>query len=135
VRALSIQQPWAHMILHHGKDVENRSWKTPHRGPFLIHAGKTIDKQALAMLRSRGFDIPDDLPTGGIVGTAWITDCRSARECSSKWAAGSGYCFMLRDAQPLPFRPASGSLGFFEVPVAASAQGRIASLFDEGDPE
>ena len=29
---LSIRQPWARMILHCGKDIENRPWSTKGRG-------------------------------------------------------------------------------------------------------
>ena len=44
--ALSIRQPWAHHILFDGKRVENRSWLTRFRGPFLIHASATFDGTA-----------------------------------------------------------------------------------------
>ena len=35
---LSIRQPWAWFILRGGKNIENRSRRTHHRGWFLIHA-------------------------------------------------------------------------------------------------
>lgn len=41
--ALTIKQPWAALIIAGIKDVENRSWTTPHRGLLLIHAGITDD--------------------------------------------------------------------------------------------
>jgi hypothetical protein len=31
-KALTIRQPWAHSIIHLGKDVENRSWRTDYKG-------------------------------------------------------------------------------------------------------
>ena len=37
-RCLSVRQPWAWLILHAGKDVENRTWSHPFRGPVYIHA-------------------------------------------------------------------------------------------------
>lgn len=40
MKALSIRQPWAWMILHAGKDIENREWPTRFRGRVLIHASK-----------------------------------------------------------------------------------------------
>lgn len=40
--ALSIRQPHAWLIVHGIKDVENRTWATTHRGPTLIHTGKTL---------------------------------------------------------------------------------------------
>jgi hypothetical protein len=46
MKALTVKQPWAHMIAHCGKDVENRSWPVPgdpvlvnHVGELAIHAG------------------------------------------------------------------------------------------------
>lgn len=38
MKVLSIQQPWAHLIVSGCKDVENRGWKTDYRGPLFIHA-------------------------------------------------------------------------------------------------
>src|ERR1051326_1498970 len=43
VKALSVRQPWAWLIIYGGKDIENRDWPTSHRGPTLIHAGKQWD--------------------------------------------------------------------------------------------
>lgn len=52
MKALSIRQPWAWMILHAGKDVENRNWCTDYRGWVAIHAAKgcTHDEFEDAML-------------------------------------------------------------------------------------
>lgn len=41
MKALSIRQPWAHLIIH-GKPIENRSWSTTYRGPLLLHAAKAM---------------------------------------------------------------------------------------------
>lgn len=38
MKAVSVRQPWAWAIIHAGKDVENRSRITLHRGPVAIHA-------------------------------------------------------------------------------------------------
>lgn len=39
--ALSIRQPWAWAILHAGKTIENRDWRScKYRGPVWIHASK-----------------------------------------------------------------------------------------------
>jgi hypothetical protein len=46
VKALSIRQPWAWAILHAGKRIENRDWRSCHyRGPLLIHAAKGCTRQ------------------------------------------------------------------------------------------
>ncbi|HMH92365.1 MAG TPA: hypothetical protein VK586_14925 [Streptosporangiaceae bacterium] len=39
IRALTVKQPWAHMIAHCGKTAENRTWPTGYRGLLAIHAG------------------------------------------------------------------------------------------------
>jgi len=111
--ALSIRQPWAHRILHEGKDIENRDWWTRFRGPVLIHAGKRPDDD---------YDKEDvaGMPLGGIVGAVEIVDCVTASE--SPWFFGR-YGFVLANPVPLSFLPCRGKLGFFtpEIDVAALA--------------
>ena len=43
MKALSIRQPWAELIVAGLKDIENRTWRTDYRGPVLIHAGMKIE--------------------------------------------------------------------------------------------
>lgn len=48
MKALTIQQPYAHLIAlpddhPNAKRVENRGWVTSHVGPVAIHAGKGLD--------------------------------------------------------------------------------------------
>jgi len=76
VNALSIRQPWAWLIAHGYKDIENRKWRTGFRGRFLIHAGLQVDRLAYTVFRDF-YDLPeiDDLPTGGIVGSADLKEC------------------------------------------------------------
>jgi activating signal cointegrator 1 len=45
VKILSIRQPWAYLITQRSENIENRSWPTKYRGPFLVHASLNIDKQ------------------------------------------------------------------------------------------
>jgi hypothetical protein len=40
LRTLSLRQPWG-LVVNGYKDIENRSWRTNHRGPLLIHASST----------------------------------------------------------------------------------------------
>ena len=137
MHALSIRQPWAHLILTEGKDIENRTWSTRYRGPVLIHAGKgmtagewdkamdfvddafPLDPAARLCRRARAHN---DAPRGGIVGTAEIVDCVSAS--ASPWFFGP-FGFVLRNAKPLPFRPCRGQLGLFlpsdDTPAARPA--------------
>lgn len=115
--ALSIRQPWAWLILHAGKDIENRDWKTPFRGRCLIHASKSGTKaeyeDARAAYQLFGI-LPDfdELPRGGIVGSVDIVDCVTSSD--SRWFMGH-HGFVLRNPKPLPFVPWKGQLGFFNV--------------------
>ena len=63
MKALSIRQPWAWLIVHGSKRVENRSRRTHYRGPVLIHAsaGMTIREyhEATNFLADT---LPDELP-------------------------------------------------------------------------
>lgn len=122
---LSIRQPWAWLILHAGKDIENREWPTKFRGKFLIHAGKDCTKEeywdaiqtaAMAFKGTQysvqGIPALDQIQRGGIVGSVELIAC--VRGSTSKWFFGS-YGFALRNPQPLPFHPMKGQLGFFKV--------------------
>lgn len=45
MKAITIKQPWASLIVVGIKDVENRTWKTNFRGRVLIHASAKADKE------------------------------------------------------------------------------------------
>mgnify|MGYP002359850962 FL=1 len=48
MKALSIRQPWAGLIIHGYKDIENRDWPTRYRGPLLVHAPLPLDAELCA---------------------------------------------------------------------------------------
>jgi hypothetical protein len=48
VVALSVRQPWAHLIVTGRKSVELRSWSTDYRGVLWIHASSKVDIPAAA---------------------------------------------------------------------------------------
>ena len=117
MKAISIRQPWAWLIVQGYKDVENRTWATKHRGPILIHAGKTLDPyfdEIRQDVLAQGVEFPDakHIERGDIVGQVNIVDC--VTESSSEWFDGP-YGFVLEDAQPLPFQPCKGRLGIFDL--------------------
>jgi len=123
MKALSIRQPWAWLIVHGGKDIENRSWHTKLRGRFLVHAAKGMTQKEYAdacnFCHRQGLDQPpcfDDLKQywcGGIIGSVELVD--SVDNSGSPWYMGEKG-FLLRDPKPLPFTPLKGRLSFFEVP-------------------
>lgn len=125
--ALSIQQPWAWLIVNGIKDIENRDWRTTFRGPVLIHTGLRIDQRAAQAVRAGQHPVTGDrslegncypatlmhpVDVGGIIGVAEVVDC--VAESRSEWFVGD-YGFVLRNAHPLPFMPLKGQLGFFKA--------------------
>lgn len=72
MKVLTIRQPWASLIMAGLKEYEFRSWKTNYRGEILIHAGKTIDREAGKRLKKY---LPDKLPTGKILGKVELMNC------------------------------------------------------------
>jgi ASCH domain len=76
------------------KDVENRSWSTRYRGRLAIHAGKTIDRAALAEHRAL---LPPDIPAGFILGTVELKDVVKGHP--SRWALPGQYHWLLADPQ------------------------------------
>jgi len=143
LKALSIRQPWAWLITRPDlvgearldayakgqiKTFENRDW-APHnsgrkfRGTFLIHASKGCTKaeyqDACIFARRCGVtNIPplEELERGGIVGTAEVRSyaCSETDDddsYDSPWRIGNG--LVLAFAEPLPYVPCGGMLGFF----------------------
>ncbi len=111
MKALSIMQPWAWLIVAGHKDIENRTWRTSFRGSVLIHAGKKFDGPDDAQEWDwPQIERPCDFDMGGIVGEAEIVGC--VTESRSPWFRGP-FGFLIRNARPLPFRPCRGALGFF----------------------
>lgn len=124
MRAISIRQPWAWCIVNGYKDVENRDWATKHRGEILIHAAKFVDLAGYKFIEENFPEIfaimpgYKDIERGGVVGKATIMDC--IEKSLSLWFFGK-YGFQLENAEPLPFIPYSGQLGFFTIPYGEIA--------------
>jgi hypothetical protein len=76
MKAISLLQPWASLVVMGIKTIETRSWGTKYRGPILVHAsmGKAGSIFAAGMPFKKY--IPDfkKLPFGAIIGQATIAD-------------------------------------------------------------
>lgn len=121
MRALTIKQPWAWLIIHGHKDIENRTWHPNYRGPFLVHAGKGLyatkgerDLMRRTLWTKFGIVLPEDdeFEIGGIVGKATIN--RVVWHSTSPWFEGP-IGWVIEDATPLPFRSMPGQLKWFDV--------------------
>jgi len=122
MKALSIRQPWAWLIIHGGKDVENRTWHTKFRGRFLVHASKGMTGYEYAdawnFCERNGLAKPPSFAElkrswcGGVIGSVELVD--SVDTSDSPWYMGEK-AFLLRDPKTLPFTELKGRLQFFEV--------------------
>ncbi|WCL51440.1 ASCH domain-containing protein [Leptospira sp. GIMC2001] len=115
-KILSVQQPWALLIVLGYKDIENRNWRTNYRGEFLVHAGKTFDKDSLLYIQEEWGILEgmtkSDFETGGIVGKSSIIDCVSSS--NSKFFFGKyGFELDTSKSERLDFLPYKGQLNFF----------------------
>jgi len=136
MKAISIKQPWAWLILHADKDIENRTWPTKQRGRVLIHAGTTIDKDAYPWVKAHHPDayaalLRAHFHTGGIVGAACIVGCTD--KGPSPWFMGP-YGWLLAEATELPFVPCKGKLSFFDVD-ASWLEHQLSEIEIKGRPE
>jgi hypothetical protein len=118
MKALSIIMPWPWLILCHGKDIENRSWKTDYRGRILIHASKKPDYNLIQILsRYHAAPTNDELKQifewcGCIVGSVELVDC--VENSNSRWAEDGLWHWVLKDPRPCKPIPVKGTLGLWE---------------------
>jgi hypothetical protein len=122
-KCLSLKQPYAELIVSGKKTIELRKWNTKFRGEFLIHASKTVNKEAC----ERNKIDPKSLITGAIIGKSFIYDVKEydskrtfVKDKKKHFAdvnfTDYKYGFLLKDSKrfgkPIPLR---GKLGFFNV--------------------
>jgi len=80
MKALTLYQPWAQLVVDKNKLIETRSWRTHHRGDLLIHAGKTFHFSDLELCHqekhfARCIPDPTKLITGALLGVVEVKDC------------------------------------------------------------
>ena len=125
MKAITIKQPWASLIVHGIKEIENRTWRTNFRGRVLIHSSAKGDIAKFGCLqpnqRLKVLNTPmscidfNDLPFGSIIGSVEIVDC--VQNYPSIWADKGVYNWIL--ANPVLFPEpisAKGKLSFWEYP-------------------
>jgi hypothetical protein len=129
MKALSIMQPWPDAIFFLGKDIENRTWYTHHRGSLAVHCGKGWDKEGEAFIKAR---FPDWDPRrakemrGGLFGIIWINEViykpsfeqGANGKMKSPWAFGP-YCWTIANGVGWP------SPTLLKKPVMANGQLRL----------
>jgi hypothetical protein len=126
MKCLSIKQPWLNLILKGMKSIEVRTYKGDFAlpVPILLHAGKTIDKEAVKMFRI----IPEKTQLSAILGVAMLVEFRSYANKEMweqdavlhrnplDWWDAKKIGLVLQDLwsfyRPMPYK---GKLQFFDV--------------------
>lgn len=127
MKAISIKQPWASLIAHGIKDIENRTWKCPQKylgQRILIHASKgkgngwvlNEDQELKIQMHPSNLSNTsyDDLPFGAIIGSVVIEKC--VQNHHSVWAEKECWNWVLKDAALFdkPILHVKGQLGFWD---------------------
>lgn len=128
MKAVTIWQPWAWLIVEGIKRVENRSWSLPgsYRGPLVIHAGKSragLHWTEDLTIRDLVPNLParKDLPRGMIVGVVEVVRCLPVADYLRKYPddpfACGPICWEFRNAMalsdPIPY---IGARRIFDIP-------------------
>lgn len=130
MKALSIWQPWASLIITGRKRIETRSWAAPSwiRGKRIAVAStKQVQRQQKMAITEPSFSrhymdsgLPalDDLPKGVVLGTVLVVDCRAMdhaligdlteQELAYGWYSPGRYAWFLDQPEafekPIPVR-------------------------------
>ena len=124
MKALSVRQPWAELIIQGKKTLELRSWSVKHRGPLAIHASTNIEREACV---AHGID-PDLVTTGAIIGVVDLMDVReldanefaarrSEHLADERFNTTPLFGWQLANPRALPHpRVVHGRMGLFTVP-------------------
>jgi hypothetical protein len=114
-KAITIKQPWAWLIIHGDKDIENRKWYTDHVGKVFIHASQSFDQDGFEYVQRKGlwqFNNSERFYKGGIVGIVELSGC--TKFDPSEWFEGP-YGFLLANPKPVKFTPCRGQLGIWDI--------------------
>lgn len=141
MKALSLWQPWAWLVVNGLKSIENRPWNCHVRERILIHAGRRYSFEQYHEVRNwclrHGFadaahSIPNfgEIETGGIVGVATIHGVlrpgtvdhsgapRADRpDVDARWHMTDQFGIVLRDARPTTFVPTPGRQRWWTPPA------------------
>ena len=71
MKVITLKQPWASLVAEGFKKYEFRSWKYTYKGEILIHAGKSVDKEAMERFKHLNLKYP----TSKIIAKVKIIEC------------------------------------------------------------
>lgn len=133
MKAATICQPYAHLIVLGEKPIENRTWSTAYRGPLAIHAGKSR-----SWLGDGDGKRYPSMAFGAIVAVADLVACLhvwSKEPWPERYAplrdhehTNGPWCFVLENVRRLETPiPCNGSLGLWIVPEDIASRLREAA--------
>jgi len=124
MKAITIKQPWASLIVNGYKKYEFRSWKTNYRGELYIHAGKGIDKEGMKRVESLNLKYPKSR----IIGKVIIEDCIELNDkvnneinvkneiVYGKDINRKGYAWVIKESELLNIeKEINGKLGLWNI--------------------
>lgn len=122
MKALSVKQPWAEMILSGKKTIEVRTWKTDYRGDLLICSSLRYDWNcANQAIPDRPYYRPHSLICGQALCVVNLIACRPF-EWTDEWNSFVQFqkdlklfAWILSDVKRIKPFPVKGKLKLFEV--------------------
>lgn len=93
MKAISVRQPFAGLIISGEKTIEMRTWRTRYRGPLLICAGinRGVPSSAFATREER-IEFDAEFPRGVAVGIVDLVDIREFKWRDAKYTGAPFYC-------------------------------------------
>jgi hypothetical protein len=123
MKAISMAQPYAWLFSRGYLRIDDRRWRTNHRGPVLIHASKSFDLAYYEWVkRSTNWPLPEiqDFQHGGVIAVAQITGCLRPSAAGgierSHMGAPGHFGIVISTPIPMSFIPARGKPMIFELP-------------------
>ncbi len=138
MKALTVRQPFASLIVDGYKTIENRTWKTDYKGPLAIHAAASKpDPVVMALVKDHffkwwmgthrsdhveglmywhhRFESSQEIPRGCVIGAVNLVDGSARVGMDNPWALVDHYHWILDTANPYeePVE-AKGRLGLWE---------------------
>ena len=117
MKALSVKQPWATLLVEGQKTIEVRSWKTEYRGHLLICASKT---PANTFWHDKTDNVHRLMHAGCIIGIVDLLDVRPMLESDDEASVGNytkgAYAWVVRPVSFCKPVPIIGRLNLFDVP-------------------
>lgn len=123
MKAISIHQPWADLIVDGRRKMEIRKWNTNYRGPILIHAGLSVDVETCVRFSMMTGVIGAIIGSVDLITTKQLSEERWGRlralhmEVGPRPYGDNTFAWFLANPRRLSSPiPRKGRQRFFEIP-------------------